>query len=62
MKELTKNGTSIFFSSHVLEVVEKLCDRVGIIKNGKILKVGTVDEIKGDSSLEEVFLEMTENE
>lgn len=62
MKELTKSGTSIFFSSHVLEVVEKLCDRVGIIKNGKILKVGTVDEIKGDSSLEEVFLEMTENE
>lgn len=62
MKELTEEGSSIFFSSHVLEVVEKLCDRVGIIKNGKLIKVGSVDEIKGDSSLEDVFLELIGNE
>lgn len=62
MKELTEEGSSIFFSSHVLEVVEKLCNRVGIIKNGKLVKVGSVDEIKGDSSLEDVFLELIENE
>ena len=62
MRELTKNGSSIFFSSHVLEVVEKLCDRVGIIKEGKLVKCGTIDEIKGDESLEEVFLELINNE
>jgi ABC-2 type transport system ATP-binding protein len=47
MKEVTNEGTSIFFSSHVLEVVEKLCDRVGIIKKGKLVVCGSVDEIKG---------------
>lgn len=59
MKNLCKNGTSIFFSSHVLEVVEKLCDRIAIIKNGCIIAVGTVDEISGNKDLEEVFLEKT---
>lgn len=62
MKDMTKEGTAIFFSSHVLEVVEKLCDRIGIIKQGQLIKVGSVDEIKGDKSLEGVFLELTENE
>lgn len=62
MKDMTKEGTSIFFSSHVLEVVEKLCDRIGIIKKGKLIKCGSVDEIKGDKRLEGVFLELTENE
>ena len=59
MKELCKNGTSIFFSSHVLEVVEKLCDRIGIIKKGKIVEVGKTNEIIGNKDLEEVFLELT---
>lgn len=60
MKDLCKEGVSIFFSSHVLEVVEKLCDRVGIIKDGKLIKCGTVAKIKGDASLESVFLELNE--
>lgn len=60
MKDLCKEGVSIFFSSHVLEVVEKLCDRVGIIKNGQLIKCGTVSEVKGDESLESVFLELNE--
>jgi len=46
----------------VLEVVEKLCDRVAIIKNGKLIKVGTTEEVRGDASLEEVFLELAEEE
>jgi ABC-2 type transport system ATP-binding protein len=58
MKELCEEGVSIFFSSHVLEVVEKLCDKVGIIKEGKLIKYGTVSEVKGDESLESVFLEL----
>lgn len=62
MRELCANGTSIFFSSHVLEVVEKLCDKVAIIQNGKIVKMGTVDEVKGDESLEDIFLELTDHE
>ena len=60
MKELCKEGTSIFFSSHVLEVVEKLCDRVGIIKRGKLIAIGKTSEIKGNKDLEEVFLELTD--
>jgi ABC-2 type transport system ATP-binding protein len=60
MKELCKQGVSIFFSSHVLEVVERLCDKVGIIKDGKLIKYGTVNEVKGDESLESVFLELNE--
>lgn len=58
MKDLCKNGTSIFFSTHVLEVAEKLCDKIAIIKNGKIIATGTVEEVKGDKSLEDVFLEL----
>ena len=60
MKEMCKNGTAIFFSTHVLEVAEKLCDMVAIIKGGKLLKSGTMEEIKGDESLEQVFLELEE--
>lgn len=59
MKELCKKGTSIFFSSHVLEVVEKLCDEIGIIKEGKLIAVGKTKDITGKSDLEEVFLELT---
>lgn len=59
MKKLCENGTTIFFSSHVLEVVEKLCDRVAIIKNGKLIKVGTTKEITNSEDLESVFLELT---
>jgi ABC-2 type transport system ATP-binding protein len=60
MKELCANGSSIFFSSHVLEVVEKLCDRVGIIKKGQLVVEGTIDEIAGDKSLEKLFLEIAD--
>lgn len=58
MKEMCKRGASIFFSTHILEVAEKLCTKVAIIGQGKILKVGTMDEVRGDSSLENVFLEI----
>ena len=51
------NG-AIFFSTHVLEVAEKLCDKVAIIKGGKLIRSGTMEEVKGDDSLEEVFLEL----
>ena len=51
---------SVFFSTHILDVAEKLCDRVAIIKNGKIIKIGKMEEIKGDESLEQVFLELEE--
>ena len=57
MKEMCKAGSMVFFSTHVLEVAEKLCDKVAIIKNGQIIISGTMDEVKGASSLEEVFLE-----
>lgn len=56
MRDFCAQGNAIFFSTHVLEVAEKLCDKVAIIKDGKLIKVGTVDEVKGDESLEEVFL------
>lgn len=62
MKDHCKKGGSIFFSTHVLEVAEKLCDKVAIIKNGKLIKCGTLKEVKGDESLEEVFLELAESE
>lgn len=62
MRELTDSGSAIFFSTHVLEVAEKLCDKVAIIKQGKLIKQGTMEEVKGDSSLEDVFLELTSNE
>lgn len=58
MKELCSLGTSVFFSTHILDVAEKLCDKVAIIKAGKIVKIGSMDEIKGDTSLENVFLEL----
>ncbi|WP_026670352.1 ABC transporter ATP-binding protein [Butyrivibrio sp. AE3006] len=51
-------GGAIFFSTHVLEVAEKLCDKVAIINHGKLIKVGTMDEVKGDDTLEDVFLEL----
>ncbi|MBQ2701916.1 MAG: ABC transporter ATP-binding protein [Clostridia bacterium] len=60
MKELCENGGAIFFSTHVLDVAEKLCDKIAIIQNGKLVKAGTMDEVKGDSSLENVFLELAE--
>lgn len=59
MRKLCKDGGAIFFSSHVLEVVEKLCDKVGIIKGGKLAAYGKTDDVRGDSSLEKIFLEMT---
>ena len=55
MREMCDNGGAIFFSTHVLEVAEKLCDKVAIIKSGKLIKSGTMDEVKGDDSLEDVF-------
>lgn len=58
MREICDNGGAIFFSTHVLEVAEKLCDKVAIIKGGKLVKSGTMEEVKGDESLEEVFLEL----
>ena len=58
MREFCDNGGAIFFSSHVLEVVEKLCDRIGIIKKGKLIAQGTMQEIAGDKSLENLFVEM----
>lgn len=60
MREICNNGGAIFFSTHVLEVAEKLCDKIAIIKNGKLIVTGTVDEVKGDASLESVFLELEE--
>ena len=58
MRELCDNGAAIFFSTHVLEVAEKLCDKIAIIKGGKLIKSGTMEEVKGDTSLEDVFLEL----
>ena len=60
MRELCDTGGAIFFSTHVLEVAEKLCDKVAIIKGGKLIRSGTMEEVKGDDSLEEVFLELEE--
>ena len=58
MREHCDNGGAIFFSTHVLEVAEKLCDKVAIIKQGRLIKSGTMEEVRGDESLEEVFLEL----
>lgn len=60
MREICDNGGAIFFSTHVLEVAEKLCDKIAIIKEGKLVRSGTMEEVKGDDSLEEVFLELEE--
>ena len=58
MRDICDGGGAIFFSTHVLEVAEKLCDKVAIIKNGKLIKSGTMEEVKRDTSLEDVFLEL----
>ena len=58
MHEMCEKGTAIFFSTHVLDVAEKLCNKIAIIKNGKIIDAGTMEELKGSKSLEEVFLEV----
>lgn len=60
MRELCDEGGAIFFSTHVLEVAEKLCDKIAIIKGGKLLVSGTMEEVKGETSLEDVFLELVE--
>ncbi len=58
MREMAKDGKTIFFSTHILDVAEKLCDRVAIVKKGEIVKVGKMKDVKGDKSLEKVFLEL----
>ncbi len=58
MQEMCQRGSAIFFSTHVLEVAEKLCHKVAIIKGGKLIRSGTMEEVKGDTSLEDVFLEL----
>ena len=60
MREFCDKGNAIFFSTHVLEVAEKLCDKIAIIKGGRLIASGTMEEVKGNASLEEVFLEVTE--
>ena len=60
MRDMAKDGKTIFFSTHILDVAEKLCDRVAIIKDATIVKVGKMKDIKGDESLEQVFLELGE--
>ena len=60
MRDMTKNGKTIFFSTHILDVAEKVCDRVAIVKDGTIVKLGKMKDIKGDESLEQVFLELGE--
>ena len=60
MRQMCSGGCAIFFSTHVLEVAEKLCDKVAIIKAGKLIRSGTMEEVKGDTSLENVFLELEE--
>ena len=61
MRQVCDNGGAIFFSTHVLEVAEKLCDKVAIIKGGRLIRSGTMEDVKGDDSLEEVFLELEED-
>lgn len=58
MREHCKKGGAIFFSTHVLDVAEKLCDKIAIIKSGKLIKCGAMEEVRGDESLESVFLEL----
>lgn len=66
MKEIAENNKTVFFSTHILDVAEKLCDRIGIINNGKLLFVGTIDEmreeLKENKSLEELYMEITKND
>ena len=61
LNEMIKEGKTVFYSTHILDVAEKLCDRVAIIKGGKLVKSGSMKEIKGDKSLEKVFMELEEN-
>ena len=61
MRDICNRGGAIFFSTHVLEVAEKLCDKVAIIKDGKLIRSGSMEEVKGDESLESVFLELEDN-
>lgn len=61
MRELCGRGSAIFFSTHVLEVAEKLCDKVAIIRGGRLMKAGSMEDVKGDTSLEEVFLELEDD-
>ena len=61
MRQVCDNGGAIFFSTHVLEVAEKLCDKVAIIKGGRLIRSGTMEEVNGDDSLEQVFLELEED-
>ena len=58
LNEMTKEGKIVFYSTHILDVAEKLCSRVAIIKSGKLVKSGSIKEIKGDKSLEKVFMEL----
>ena len=62
MREMTENGAAIFFSTHVLEVAEKLCNKVAIINHGQLVAQGDMDTVKGDDSLEELFMELVEKE
>ena len=61
MREMCESGSAIFFSTHVLEVAEKLCDKIAIIKNGKLIVSGDIETVKGNESLENVFLELAED-
>ena len=61
MRDVCSRGGAIFFSTHVLEVAEKLCDKVAIIKEGKLIRSGSMEEVKGDETLESVFLELEES-
>ena len=58
MRQVCDRGGAIFFSTHVLEVAEKLCDKVAIIKGGRLIRSGTMEDVRGDTSLESVFLEL----
>ena len=60
LADMCQRGGAVFFSSHVLEVVEKLCNKIAIIKNGELIRCGALEEVRGDSSLEDLFLELTE--
>ena len=62
MRDFCDRGGCIFFSTHVLEVAEKICDKIAIIKDGKLISCGSIDEVKGDKSLENIFMEMIDNE
>jgi ABC-2 type transport system ATP-binding protein len=61
MREHCDRGGAIFFSTHVLDTAEKLCDRIAIIKNGRLVVCGATDEVRGNASLEDVFLELAED-